>query len=1028
MDMNQHAYQPVNALTLRSCLLSTRITPPWPQLTGSDEQQATSWRTWMTDVLHRTDIKQTLRHASPDLADRVDAIIAGYVSQPDKVTSAGLSLGRYVARIHGRATPFGTMAGVSPAATGSHAVACLGRDHRVIARASAPWLSDVITALEHIPAFRRRLLIVANNTTTRRGDRLVVPFQPLHPAGRAAGTVELSLRRTSAVQLVLDLASDPIRYDDLAAKISAEFSAATGVQVEDLLSQLLRTRALVSNLHAPTTSVDALQHLVDVLAAAGSSGLPEVAPLFRELQSIQSGFIAHNRLDYAASAAALSALAGHVSSVRAVPRPIAVDTRVDAEVVLPPAVLREAASAADLLICLSPSPAGPPAWQRYAQTFFERYGIGTLVPVLELVDPDAGLGYPDGFLSASPEPARSITERDLRLTALAQTAALDHLTEIDLKPGLIDDLSAPGLDRAETPQHLELTFELHAATTAAIDAGRFDISVVSVSRGIGTVTGRFHPLLGPGHQARLAAALTVADSNNRGALRVQLSAPPLAAADAHVARSPRVLPDLISIAEHHPASGAIPLSDLAVATDGYQLRLASISRGCWIEPVLLNAVELRVHTPALARFLNEVPRAQTAVVTRFDWGTAASLPYLPRLRRGRTIVSPATCRITATDLPHDTDLHRWADRLAALREQRRIPARVLAVRGDQRLPLDLEEISHAALLRADLTRSHAIALAEQPGLDAFGWLDGHAHEIVAPLVATTPARGTSRPVPHRDHLLAAGHGHLPGSSRWMTVKLYGHPARQDEILADHLPRLLTELPARSEWWFIRYRDPQPHLRLRIHLTTPAGFGPAAAAVAHWADTLRQQHLLRDLQITPYYPEPGRWGQGQALAAAETIFAADSHTVLSQLNLPDRTPRQVLTASNFVAIASAFTNSTADAMRWLTQYARADLDQAPPRQLLTAAVRLADPTGNWAGLRATTAGSAIADSWSARDQALRAYRVEAGRTGLDLDQLLNSLLHVHHIRAVGIDRTEEAVCLRLARAAALSWTARRKDRP
>ncbi|MGH3991884.1 MAG: hypothetical protein ACRDSN_05405 [Pseudonocardiaceae bacterium] len=38
-------------------------------------------------------------------------------------------------------------------------------------------------------------------------------------------------------------------------------------------------------------------------------------------------------------------------------------------------------------------------------------------------------------------------------------------------------------------------------------------------------------------------------------------------------------------------------------------------------------------------------------------------------------------------------------------------------------------------------------------------------------------------------------------------------------------------------------------------------------------------------------------------------------------------------------------------------------------------------------------------------------------------MLVDLLHMHHNRVAGIDAADERVCLRLARAAALSWTRR-----
>src|SRR5699024_11403907 len=43
--------------------------------------------------------------------------------------------------------------------------------------------------------------------------------------------------------------------------------------------------------------------------------------------------------------------------------------------------------------------------------------------------------------------------------------------------------------------------------------------------------------------------------------------------------------------------------------------------------------------------------AGRTVLTGFDWGLAHGLPYVPRLRSGRFVLSPARWRVRAVDLP-----------------------------------------------------------------------------------------------------------------------------------------------------------------------------------------------------------------------------------------------------------------------------------------------------------------------------------------------------------------------------------------
>lgn len=69
---------------------------------------------------------------------------------------------------------------------------------------------------------------------------------------------------------------------------------------------------------------------------------------------------------------------------------------------------------------------------------------------------------------------------------------------------------------------------------------------------------------------------------------------------------------------------------------------------------------------------------------------------------------------------------------------------------------------------------------------------------------------------------------------------------------------------------------------------------------------------------------------------------------------------------------------------------------------------------------------ISGAHQERVYALAAYRA-ALPDGADVDAVVRSLLHMHHNRALGVDREREAVCLRLARQAAATWRATRTGR-
>ena len=582
--------------------------PPWPDLDGTQPDRVADWVAWLQIVWASSDVAETLEHASPALARTVRALCEAENPGARETRRAVLSVARYLQRMTGRATPFGLLAGVASVSFGTVPSLNWGTRHQEVAWASAQWLAEVIARLEACPALLARLPVVANSTMAVRGDRLVVPYQPL--AGeRETGAAEVSLRYTAAVRTAVEAVAAPTRVEDLAAKICAEFPVATPPKVTAMLTELVTRGALITSLHAPGTEPDALGHLIRELDAAEASGTP-VADLAAGLKEIRALLEQHNRAPAAeARAVAAERMRSH-APVRK--HPLALDLRLDVTAVLPHEVAREAERAALALTRLAECPVGLPTWTQYHQKFYERYGAGALVPLLEVVA-DSGIGWPDGYPGTiTPAPRPIVPRRDEALLALAQAAALDGAVEVPLDDGLIAALELRG-ERWRLPPHLELGVRVRAANLPALQAGDFLLEVVTVSRAAGVLSGRFLNVLHGDDQLALAASLSALPANDGGTVTAQLSFPPLDSATTHVIRTPQILPTLVSMAEHRPPdSQVLTPADLAVGCDGRRMYLAAPARGRAGGGRWDARAEPDTHTPPLARFLSPNSAAPSA--------------------------------------------------------------------------------------------------------------------------------------------------------------------------------------------------------------------------------------------------------------------------------------------------------------------------------------------------------------------------------------------------------------------------------
>jgi thiopeptide-type bacteriocin biosynthesis protein len=374
----------------------------------------------------------------------------------------------------------------------------------------------------------------------------------------------------------------------------------------------------------------------------------------------------------------------------------------------------------------------------------------------------------------------------------------------------------------------------------------------------------------------------------------------------------------------------------------------------------------------------------------------------------------------------DAALNTWRQRLHA-------PAAVVLCEAEQRLPLDLDQPGHRALLRARLKHARPVELREAPTPTDLTWI-GRAHEILMPLHRAGPQiTGRQPQAAARPQTVARDTGHLPGHSPWLQVQIFGHPERQNEILTEHLPRLFDGWQDSTVWWFRRHRqmthpDAEQHLDLFVHLPSPDRYGAAATRVGGWAADLRDLGLVPHIRLATYHPEPGRYGHGPAMDAAHKAFAADSAAALTQIELATGTgtPPQAVTAASLVDLAASYTDTPAHGLQWLIDHipqAHGMLD----RSLRDTTLRLADPADDWATLRAQPGGANVIAAWQRRRTALPAYRTQLAQQR-DPHPVLRSLLHMHHIRALGVDPDRERVSHRLARAVALRQTAHQRSEP
>lgn len=137
---------------------------------------------------------------------------------------------------------------------------------------------------------------------------------------------------------------------------------------------------------------------------------------------------------------------------------------------------------------------------------------------------------------------------------------------------------------------------------------------------------------------------------------------------------------------------------------------------------------------------------------------------------------------------------------------------------------------------------------------------------------------------------------VPGEE-WLYYKIYCGFQASDKILISTIKPLVDELFYRNQietWFFIRYNDPENHIRFRVKLLNIVDFQD----VIFFINNMLKKHLtcgfIWDINISTYKRELARYGNS-SIELAESFFYYDSEEVIKiiKLSIGDENKRLLL---------------------------------------------------------------------------------------------------------------------------------------
>ena len=847
-------------------------------------------------LLGRPEIWEAIFVANPEFARFEDL----WAEDPEsrKGRRAELTIVRYLTRMAGRATPFGLFAGISLGTMGfTTCLHTLGREkYQRLTSLSFECATTLVEEWCRDAELRKHLLYRPNSSLYR--VRGYIRYVETSPEGgkqsyRLVGVREIRhLRQTlqharggaTSRALVKNLVAGGIPH-----KTAGEF-----------VEKLIEYQILRPEFEVPVTGQPTIRYLTSHLPRS-----KRFAKVRSSLGRVAARLAAIDRSGFAGAHAPYQEVVATLAKLTSQP----VHPRPFQTMLLKPApdaklgqdVLTEIMRGIDILHHL-PQNDRPhdPDQSFYFQEFAARYGRRE-VPLVEALDDDTGISHeehPKDAEAVAPESRKAEQSRSLVLLQKFSEALASHAHEISLNEQDLESLKSP--NSLPLPESFALKAAVAAASDEHLARGEFRVIVEGVLGSSGAALFARFCEFDKALSRKVAEYLKEEEAREPNAVFAEIVHLPGAGLGDIVFRPVLRRYEFPYLGKSGvPMSRQLPITDLLLSVQGERFRLRSRSLDREVMVRMTNAHNFAGSQLRIYKFLCSIQQQGVAGRLWWDWGALADAPFLPRVASGRLILCRARWKIDGKEIA-EFSRHSGAGQFRLVqewRERRRIPRWVATLNDDQNLPVDLcsplSVMSFVHLLKQNGQGVVQELFPAPDHLAARGPEGSFVHDLLLPFLVgprTAPIQSREPSASARRATAAARTRSFPPLSEWVYVKFYTGAAAADLLLHERIRLLIAKSHREGlivRWFFLRYSDPDAHLRLRFQM-------PSRGSVTRFLDVLQKEidFLTRTarvwrVQFDTYEREIERYGGSRGTRLAEEIFHADSQAVLAIISALER---------------------------------------------------------------------------------------------------------------------------------------------
>lgn len=260
---------------------------------------------------------------------------------------------------------------------------------------------------------------------------------------------------------------------------------------------------------------------------------------------------------------------------------------------------------------------------------------------------------------------------------------------------------------------------------------------------------------------------------------------------------------------------------------------------------------------------------------------------------------------------------------------------------------------------------------------------------------------------------------IPFEENWITIKLYIETSLHEYMLTRYIGPFLNLLQREillDRFFYIRYTDPRPHIRLRLKAVEDR-LSELIKKVKAFQKKLYDKEIVDKCCIDQYYREMIRFGGSKVYPYCENMFYSESKAVLEIL-----TDSEIYAKFNQMEVAIVYLSRLLYDMQYSIKEILVilkdfldDMSYTPEyRKIQRQLVLLINPDNDWNGLQSSKEGSRLYSILDIRKAAALIYRKKLDECSVNPEykwEVIRSVIHISLNRLVGYNRRKERdICL------------------